>query len=72
MTDREKCPHCMGMGKDDGGPGSWTCFSCRGTGFKDDGWPHARRTAVIRDGKPMYEWDQYTPDGRFTRRYTEE
>lgn len=26
------CPSCCGWGYDDGGPGSWTCRDCGGTG----------------------------------------
>lgn len=29
----EKCPHCHGYGHDDGGPGSWWCKECNGTGI---------------------------------------
>ena len=29
----QSCPYCHGRGHDDGGPGSWWCNECNGTGI---------------------------------------
>jgi len=53
----EPCPYCWGQGKDDSGPGPWTCDECNATGYLGVGFEPKREFIVSASayGNEVYQ-----------------
>lgn len=59
----KKCPFCHGIGHDDGGPGSWSCYECDRTGTLPLDWRVYSHLQRIPSGTHLpLEWEVLSMD----------